>query len=158
MKATIYYTTHYVVCKIKHCWAFLWISNYITPKTIVQKLPEKQTWLVLDSDRSSKVETHNKRLKYTGKFRSGTCNNYMRPLNWSKATKQTFNELNLHHIGKHPYRCFHSKINSAVSGRKNSQKERSNNRLAGKINNIYLFPSVREGEHWLCRWTTDRNR
>ena len=39
-------------------------------------------------------------------------------------TKETCIELNLHHIGKRPLRCFQSEIHSAISEHGDSQLER----------------------------------
>ena len=48
----------------------------------------------------------------------------MCPLSCSELAIETCIELNLHHIGKHPFRCFHSEIHSAESEHEDFQLER----------------------------------
>ena len=76
-------------------------------------------------------------------------------------------ELNLHHIGKHLSRCFHSEFHSDISTHWDSQlvrdiaKDKLEPEGIWEKVNIYIFlhPSkMGNGRHWLCSWTTDRNQ
>ena len=50
-------------------------------------------------------------------------------------------ELNLHHIGKHPSRCFHSKIYSAISADGDSHLERDT--AVDKTEAEWIFEKVK---------------
>ena len=55
------------------------------------------------------------------------------------------------HIGKHPSRCFHSEIHSAVSAHGDSQLERdiavdkTETMDFGESKDVHRFPSVQDG-------------
>ena len=78
-----------------------------------------------------------------------------------------FIELNLHLLGKHLSRCFHSEIHSAMSAHGNSQLEidiaidKTEAEYIREKVKIYivLHPSkTQNGGYWLRSWTADRNR
>ena len=82
-------------------------------------------YLVCPSAQKAIVHKHRRRAATdTAKLWPEICNNYTWPLYCCKLTKWTCIELNLHHIGKHPSRCFHSKILSAISAHGDYELER----------------------------------
>ena len=161
------------MCKTKYCWAFYKLAVTSHQNQKCRTYPKIQSQLALDSDWSSTVETHIKRLKDTSKFQPETYSKYMCSLYCIESTNQTVNELNIHHTAiseKHSSWCFHSTIQSAISKNKNSQPERNDQRLTVDKTRaewiwdrlmIYIIfePSeMKNGEKCLWSWTTDGNR